>query len=106
MIAKRAYRFLHSVKDQQKQKLPSAVQSVVNLSIKIVRVADQAGRHNITVTGVRRNEYTVAQFRLVLFFSCGALLSKRQVEDIDKSLEIINGTFVLTRQSESHSMGY
>ena len=81
----KAYRFLRSVKGQQQQKLPSAVHSIVNLSIKIVRVAHQAGRHNITVTGVRRNEYTVAQFRLVLFCSCGALLNKRQVEDIDKS---------------------
>lgn len=40
----KAYRFLHSVKGQQQQKLPSAVHSIINLSIE----------------------------RLALFFSCGA----------------------------------
>ena len=50
----KAYRFLRSVKgQQQQQKLPSEVHSIINLSIE--RLAHQA------VTGVRRNEYTVAQ---------------------------------------------
>jgi hypothetical protein len=43
----KAYRFLHSVKGQQQQKLPSAVHSIINLSIE----------------------------RLALFFSCGAWLN-------------------------------